>query len=60
MPKFIIQGQKPLKREFAVKGAKNSALKIIPASILSTETIKIKNLPEIERILVNHLLYCPL
>jgi UDP-N-acetylglucosamine 1-carboxyvinyltransferase len=50
MPKFIIQGQKPLKGEFAVKGAKNSALKIIPASILSTETIKIKNLPEIEDI----------
>jgi UDP-N-acetylglucosamine 1-carboxyvinyltransferase len=50
MPKFIIQGQKPLKGEIAVKGAKNSALKIIPASILSTETIKIKNLPEIEDI----------
>ncbi|MFP4514717.1 MAG: UDP-N-acetylglucosamine 1-carboxyvinyltransferase [Parcubacteria group bacterium] len=50
MPKFIIQGQKPLKGEISVKGAKNSALKIIPASILSTETIKIKNLPEIEDI----------
>jgi UDP-N-acetylglucosamine 1-carboxyvinyltransferase len=50
MPKFIIQGQKPLKGEIAVKGAKNSALKIIPASILSTETIKVKNLPEIEDI----------
>lgn len=50
MPKFIIQGQKPLKGEIAVKGAKNSALKIIPASILSEETIKIKNLPEIEDI----------
>jgi len=50
MPKFIIKGQKPLKGEIAVKGAKNSALKIIPASILSEETIKIKNLPEIEDI----------
>jgi UDP-N-acetylglucosamine 1-carboxyvinyltransferase len=50
MPKFIIQGQKPLKGEISVKGAKNSALKIIPASILSNETIKIKNLPEIEDI----------
>ena len=50
MPKFIIQGQKPLQGEIAVKGAKNSALKIIPASILSEESIKIKNLPEIEDI----------
>jgi UDP-N-acetylglucosamine 1-carboxyvinyltransferase len=50
MPKFIIQGQRPLKGKIAVKGAKNSALKIIPASILSDETIKIKNLPEIEDI----------
>ncbi|MCF7820471.1 MAG: UDP-N-acetylglucosamine 1-carboxyvinyltransferase [Candidatus Pacebacteria bacterium] len=50
MPKFIIQGQKPLSGEIEVKGAKNSALKIIPASILSEETITIKNLPQIEDI----------
>ncbi|MCF7795074.1 UDP-N-acetylglucosamine 1-carboxyvinyltransferase [Patescibacteria group bacterium] len=48
MSKFIIQGQKSLSGEIAVKGAKNSALKIIPASILSDEPIKIKNLPDIE------------
>lgn len=34
--------------EIAVSGAKNSALKIIPASILSKEPITIKNLPAIE------------
>src|SRR6056297_2451562 len=50
MPKFIIQGQKKLQGEISVKGAKNSALKIIPASILSEDSIKIKNLPEIEDI----------
>jgi UDP-N-acetylglucosamine 1-carboxyvinyltransferase len=50
MSKFIIQGQNPLSGEIEVKGAKNSALKIIPASILSEETITIKNLPQIEDI----------
>ncbi|HPW34525.1 MAG TPA: UDP-N-acetylglucosamine 1-carboxyvinyltransferase [Candidatus Paceibacterota bacterium] len=48
MPKFIINGKKPLSGQIAVSGAKNSALKIIPASILSTEKITIKNLPNIE------------
>ncbi len=50
MSKFVIKGGKPLKGEISVKGAKNSALKIIPASILSAETINIKNLPRIEDI----------
>ena len=48
MPKFIIQGGKPLAGKITVSGAKNSALKIIPASILSPETINITNLPNIE------------
>jgi len=50
MQKFIIQGAKELKGEISVKGGKNSALKIIPASILSEKTIKISNLPQIEDI----------
>lgn len=48
MPKFIIEGGHRLSGEIAVKGAKNSALKIIPAAILSKKPITIKNLPEIE------------
>ncbi len=48
MSKFIIQGQAKLHGEIEVKGAKNAALKIIPAAILSKEKIKIKNLPNIE------------
>jgi len=48
MSKFIIQGQKKLSGEIEVKGAKNAALKIIPAAILSTEKIRISNLPKIE------------
>ena len=48
MPKFIISGGTKLSGEIAVSGAKNSALKIIPAAILSKEPITIKNLPAIE------------
>ena len=48
MPKFIIKGGKKLAGKIAVSGAKNAALKIIPASILSNETITIKNVPHIE------------
>lgn len=50
MPKFIITGGQELRGEITVKGAKNAALKIIPAAILSPETITINNLPDIEDI----------
>jgi UDP-N-acetylglucosamine 1-carboxyvinyltransferase len=48
MSKFIIKGPAKLQGEISVKGAKNAALKIIPASILSQDPITITNLPEIE------------
>ena len=48
MPKFIINGGHSLSGQIAVSGAKNSALKIIPAAVLSAKTIVIKNLPLIE------------
>lgn len=48
MSKFIIQGGAKLKGEIEVKGAKNAALKIIPAALLSDDTLVIKNLPKIE------------
>ena len=48
MSKFIIQGPTKLKGAIEVSGAKNSALKIIPASILSSEPMIITNLPNIE------------
>ena len=50
MPKFVITGGHKLSGEITVKGAKNAALKIIPAALLSEETITIKNLPQIEDI----------
>ncbi|MFA5644062.1 MAG: UDP-N-acetylglucosamine 1-carboxyvinyltransferase [Patescibacteria group bacterium] len=50
MAKFIIKGQRPLSGEIVVKGAKNLALKVIPAAILSSEKMTISNLPKIEDI----------
>ncbi len=48
MPRFIIQGGSRLSGEIAVGGAKNAALKIIPAALLSADPITISNLPDIE------------
>lgn len=50
MSKYIIQGKSKLSGEIAVQGAKNAALKIIPAALLSDERMTIENLPEIEDI----------
>jgi len=50
MEKLIIEGGQQLHGEINVCGSKNAALKIIPASILSEETILIRNLPAIEDI----------
>jgi UDP-N-acetylglucosamine 1-carboxyvinyltransferase len=50
MPKFVITGGNKLSGKIAVGGAKNAALKIIPATILSEETITINNIPDIEDI----------
>ena len=54
MPRFIIKGGQKLKGEIRVNGAKNAALKIIAASLLSDEEITINNVPDIEE--VNRLL----
>lgn len=48
MSKFIIKGGSKLSGEISVKGTKNFALKIVPASLLSSEVMEISNLPEIE------------
>ena len=48
--RFVINGGKKLSGEIEVKGAKNAALKIFAASILISETVKLKNVPEVEDI----------
>lgn len=48
--RFIINGGKKLEGKIAVYSAKNAALKILAASILTSEPVKIANLPQIEDI----------
>src|SRR3989344_3911176 len=50
MDKFIINGGKKLKGEIEVKGAKNAALKIFAVSVLTSGTVRMKNVPEVEDI----------
>jgi UDP-N-acetylglucosamine 1-carboxyvinyltransferase len=50
MSKYIINGGRPLSGTIQVKGAKNAALKIIPAALLSDQPLTITNLPAIEDI----------
>lgn len=47
---FVINGGKKLAGEITIGNAKNAALKILAASILAREPIKIPNLPQIEDI----------
>ena len=48
--KFIIEGGRPLKGVMEVSGAKNAALKMITASILSDKPSTLSNVPEISDI----------
>lgn len=50
MEKFVIKGGRPLKGTIEVKGAKNAALKVLAASLLSDEEWTISNAPQIEDI----------
>ncbi len=48
--RFIINGSKKLEGKIAVCNAKNAALKILAASVLTSKPVKIANLPQIEDI----------
>lgn len=48
MPRFIINGGKKLKGNIEIKGAKNAALKILAASLLTDKPVIITNVPEVE------------
>jgi UDP-N-acetylglucosamine enolpyruvyl transferase len=45
--KLLIRGGKPLRGELTVSGAKNAALPILAATILSSEPIVVRNLPHL-------------
>ena len=47
MSSFIIEGGRPLKGEIVPQGAKNEALQVLCATLLSDEPIRINNLPDI-------------
>ncbi|RZT32437.1 UDP-N-acetylglucosamine 1-carboxyvinyltransferase [Cupriavidus agavae] len=48
MDKFQIQGNGPLKGEIRVSGAKNAALPILCASLLTADTVTIDNVPDLQ------------
>lgn len=47
MSKYIINGGKPLSGEVSIRGAKNASFKQIIASLLSSETTYLSNIPQI-------------
>lgn len=50
MEQYIIKGGNPLVGEVEIGGAKNAALAILAASIMSDETVTIENLPDVRDI----------
>lgn len=47
MESFIIEGGNPLKGTISPQGAKNEALEVICATLLTAEEVEIKNIPDI-------------
>ena len=47
MSSFEIKGSRPMKGEITPQGAKNEALQVICATLLTSETVTIKNIPDI-------------
>lgn len=50
MEKFLIQGGRPLEGELPVSGAKNSALPVLAASLLTPEPVKLNRIPRVRDI----------
>ena len=47
MDKLIIQGGKPLKGEVRISGSKNATLPILAATLLTDETVVLRNVPKL-------------
>ncbi len=54
MPSFVIEGGHPLSGTISPQGAKNEALEVISATLLTSEEVHISNIPDI--LDVNHLI----
>ena len=50
MEQYIIKGGHPLVGEVEIGGAKNAALAILAAAIMTDETVRIENLPDVNDI----------
>jgi len=48
MEKYVIKGGTPLKGTVSISGAKNAALGIIAASVMTDDTIIIENVPDVD------------
>ena len=48
MKKIVIQGNRPLKGEVTISGAKNSAVSLIPAAILADSPVVLEGVPDIQ------------
>jgi UDP-N-acetylglucosamine 1-carboxyvinyltransferase len=58
LDKLIINGQKKLNGDVYISGAKNAALPILIASLLSKEELKLKNVPNLFDIKTTEKLLC--
>jgi UDP-N-acetylglucosamine 1-carboxyvinyltransferase len=47
MDKFLIRGGKALRGTVAISGAKNSALPVMAAALLTAEPVKVRNVPKV-------------
>ncbi len=50
--RYFIEGGNPLKGEVSVSGAKNAAIKMVAASLLTSDELILSNVPEIDDVLV--------
>ena len=50
MEQYVIKGGTPLRGEVDISGAKNAALALIAAAIMTDETVVIDNLPDVRDI----------
>ena len=50
MEQYIIRGGNPLAGEVEISGAKNAALGILAAAIMTDDTVLIENLPDVRDI----------
>lgn len=50
MDKFLIEGGAPLRGDIRASGAKNAALPILAASLLTAEPLRLRNIPQLQDI----------